>query len=205
MKKILVLSIFLLSLVGCQSIPPTSSSNPNANRANSANGMMVSMQLQAVDFQYAANKSVQEFLSSKYSSKPGGGRFVVAMGDVINDTTLDIRTASLTSQIKNILTKTDKFIFTGAVGREQTQFVQGSRQLNQSAMFDKKTTAKNNTVIAPELEMSGAIRQRTVTAGNKQAMEYEFDLRVVDAKSGLELFQSFVTIDKTGSNTNFAW
>jgi len=205
LKKIAALSLITLALAGCQTVAPVTSSNPNANRANSANGQMVSMQLQSVDFQYAAKKSVDEFLSSKFSSKPGGGRYVVAMGDVVNDTTLDIRTASLTSQMKNMMTKTGQFIFTGAVGREQTQFVQDSRQLNKSAMFDKSTTAKNNTVIAPDLEMSGAIRQRTVTAGNKQALEYEFDFRVVDAKSGLEIFQSFVPLDKTGSNTNFAW
>jgi PBP1b-binding outer membrane lipoprotein LpoB len=61
-------------------------------------------------------------------------------------------------------------------------------------------------VIAPDLEMSGAIRQRTVTgSGNRQALEYEFDFRVVEVHSGLEIFQSFVKIDKTGSNQKFAW
>lgn len=205
MKKNVALSLVSLSLVGCETMSPVTSTNPNASRSSAPGGSGVSMQLQSVDFQYAAKKSVDEFLESKFSSKPGGGRYVVAMGEVVNDTTLDIRTTSLTSQMKNMMTKTGKFIFTGAVGTEQTRFVQDSRQLNKSAMFDKSTTAKNNTVIAPDLEMSGAIRQRTVVAGNKQSLEYEFDFRVVDAKSGLEIFQSFVPIDKTGSNTNFAW
>lgn len=205
MKKFFAMTAVALLLAGCETTVPTTSSNPNANRANSAAGGMVSLQLQSVDFQYAAKKAVEEFLSSKFSSKPGGGRYVVAMGDVINDTTLNIRTTSLTSQMKGLMTKTGSFIFTGAVGTEKTQFVRDSRQLNQSAMFDKSTTAKNNTVIAPDLEMSGAIRQRTVTSGNRQALEYEFDFRVVEVHTGLEIFQAFVPIDKTGSNTNFAW
>lgn len=203
MKKIFTISILALALTGCETM--MTSTNPNAARSDAAGGMQ-SMQLQSVDWEYAAKKAVDEFLASKNSTKPGGGRYVVAMGDVINDTTLDIRTQSLTSQMKGLMSRTGSFIFTGAVGAERTNFVRDSRQLNQSAMFDRRTTAKNNTVIAPDLEMSGAIRQRTVTgSGNRQALEYEFDFRVVEVHSGLEIFQSFVKIDKTGSNQKFAW
>lgn len=203
MKKIITISMLAFVLSGCETM--VTSTNPNAARADAAGGMQ-SMQLQSVDWEYAAKKAVDEFLASKFSSKPGGGRYVVAMGDVVNDTTLDIRTQSLTSQMKGLMTRTGSFIFTGAVGSERTNFVRDSRQLNQSAMFDRRTTARNNTVIAPDLEMSGAIRQRTVTgSGNRQALEYEFDFRVVEVHSGLEIFQSFVKIDKTGSNQKFAW
>jgi penicillin-binding protein activator len=203
LKKIITISMLAFVLSGCETM--VTSTNPNAARADAAGGMQ-SMQLQSVDWEYAAKKAVDEFLASKFSSKPGGGRYVVAMGDVVNDTTLDIRTQSLTSQMKGLMTRTGSFIFTGAVGSERTNFVRDSRQLNQSAMFDRRTTARNNTVIAPDLEMSGAIRQRTVTgSGNRQALEYEFDFRVVEVHSGLEIFQSFVKIDKTGSNQKFAW
>lgn len=203
MKKIISITFLALALTGCETM--VTSSNPNAARSDAAGGMQ-SLQLQSVDWEYAAKKAVDEFLASKFSSKPGGGRYVVAMGDVVNDTTLDIRTQSLTSQMKGLMTRTGSFIFTGAVGSERTNFVRDSRQLNQSAMFDRRTTAKNNTVIAPDLEMSGAIRQRTVTGNNnRQALEYEFDFRVVEVHSGLEIFQSFVKIDKTGSNQKFAW
>ena len=99
MKKIVALSLISLSLVGCETMSPVTSTNPNASRSSAPGGSGVSMQLQSVDFQYAAKKSVDEFLESKFSSKPGGGRYVVAMGEVVNDTTLDIRTTSLTSQM----------------------------------------------------------------------------------------------------------
>lgn len=203
MNKIITIAMLVFALSGCETL--VSSTNPNAARTSAAGGIQ-SMQLQSVDWEYAAKKAVDEFLSSKLSSKPTGGRYVVAMGDVVNDTTLDIRTQSLTSQMKGLMTKTGSFIFTGAVGSDRTNFVRDSRQLNQSAMFDRRTTAKNNTVIAPDLEMSGAIRQRTVTGtGSRQSLEYEFDFRVVEVHSGLEIFQSFVKIDKTGSNQKFAW
>lgn len=202
MKKVIAVSALVLLLSGCETTAPITSTNPNAARAS---GGMQSMQLQSVDWEYAAKKAVEEFLSSKFSSKPGGGRYVVAMGDVINDTTLDIRTQSLTSQMKGLMTRTGSFIFTGAVGSERTRTVGDSRQLSQSAMFDQRTTTRNNTVIAPDLEMLGAIRQRTIPGGGRQALEYEFDFRVVELHTGLEIFQAFIKIDKTGSNQKFSW
>jgi hypothetical protein len=145
LKKVFAVSALAMLLSGCETMAPITSTNPNAVRAS---GGMQSMQLQSVDWEYAAKKAVDEFLASKFSSKPGGGRYVVAMGDVINDTTLDIRTQSLTSQMKGLMTRTGSFIFTGAVGSERTNTVRDSRQLSQSAMFDQRTTTRNNTVVA---------------------------------------------------------
>ncbi len=137
----------------------------------------------------------------------GGGRWVVQMGEVVNDTTFRIDTASMTSRMKIAMTKTGQFIFTGATGTERTQFVQDSRQLSKSKMFNQKTVARNGTVIAPDLEMLGGIRQRTLVDGaqKQQQLEYEFDFRVVERDTGLEIFQSFIPIEKLGSNQNFAW
>jgi hypothetical protein len=186
MKKIFVVSILTMALAGCQSMSVSS---------------------QGVDFEYAAKQAVQEFLESPYSKKPGGGRWVVQMGEVVNDTTFRIDTASMTSRMKRAMTKTGQFIFTGATGRDRTDFVADSRQLRKSALFDKSTVARNGTVVAPDLEMLGGIRQRTVVSADnsRQQLEYEFDFRVVERDTGLEIFQSFVPIDKLGSNKSFAW
>lgn len=206
MKKIFVVSILTMALAGCQSMS-VSSSNPNANLSTTGDKAMVAFGLQGVDFEYAAKQAVQEFLESPYSKKPGGGRWVVQMGEVVNDTTFRIDTASMTSRMKRAMTKTGQFIFTGATGRDRTDFVADSRQLRKSALFDKSTVARNGTVVAPDLEMLGGIRQRTVVSADKsrQQLEYEFDFRVVERDTGLEIFQSFVPIDKLGSNKSFAW
>jgi hypothetical protein len=206
MKKIFVVSILTMALAGCQSMS-VSSSNPNANLSTTGDKAMVAFGLQGVDFEYAAKQAVQEFLESPYSKKPGGGRWVVQMGEVVNDTTFRIDTASMTSRMKRAMTKTGQFIFTGATGRDRTDFVADSRQLRKSALFDKSTVARNGTVVAPDLEMLGGIRQRTVVSADnsRQQLEYEFDFRVVERDTGLEIFQSFVPIDKLGSNKSFAW
>lgn len=206
MKKIAVVVLSAAALAGCQNMD-VSSSNPNAQASRTGQPGMVSFGLQSTDFEYAAKKAVQEFLESPFSRKPGGGRWVVQMGEVVNDTTFRIDTASMTSRMKIAMTKTGQFIFTGATGRERTSFVADSRQLSKSKMFDQKTVARSGTVIAPDLEMLGGIRQRTLVdgSGSRQQLEYEFDFRVVERDTGLEIFQSFIPIEKLGSNKNFAW
>lgn len=206
MKQISLAAALILMLAGCQTMPVVSS-NPNAELSRTGQPAIVSFGLQSTDFEYAAKTAVQEFLESPYTRKPGGGRWVVQMGEVVNDTTFRIDTASMTSRMKIAMTRTGQFIFTGATGAERTRFVQDSRQLSKSRMFDQKTVARNGTVIAPDLEMLGTIRQRTVVDGvqKRQQLEYEFDFRVVERDTGLEIFQSFVPIEKLGSNKNFAW
>jgi Collagen-binding surface adhesin SpaP (antigen I/II family) len=206
MKKLALSLVSAALLAGCQTIPVTSS-NPAANQSRTGEPGLVSFGLQSVDFEYAASKAVQEFLESPFSKKPGGGRWVVQMGEVVNDTTFHIDTASMTSRMKIAMTRTGQFIFTGATGRDRTDFVADARQLSKSRMFDQKTVARNGTVVAADLEMLGAIRQRTVVGADQrqQQLEYEFDFRVVERDTGLEIFQSFIPIEKLGSNKSFAW
>lgn len=205
MKKASLIALLALSLAGCQNMAVVSS-NPNGDLSRTGQPGMVSFGLQNTDFEYASKKAVQEFLESPYAKKPGGGRWVVQMGEVVNDTTFRIDTASMTSRMKIALTKTGQFIFTGATGAERTDFVKDSRQLSKSKMFNQKTVARNGTVVASDLEMGGAIRQRTVVDGaQKQQLEYEFDFRVVERDTGLEIFQSLIPIEKLGPNQNFAW
>ncbi|MFT0849498.1 hypothetical protein VRY85_01780 [Achromobacter sp. F4_2707] len=206
MKKIAVLILTSVALVGCETMP--TSSNPNAELSRTGKPGFVSFGLQSVDFEYAAKQAVQEFLESPFAlNKPKKGRWVVQMGEVINDTTYRIDTASMTSRMKRAMMQSGEFIFTGATGRERTSFVADSRQLSKSRMFDQSTVARNGTVVAPDLEMLGAIRQRTLVGmdNRQQQLEYEFDFRVVERDTGLEIFQAFVPIEKLGSNKNFAW
>ncbi|HLV27868.1 MAG TPA: hypothetical protein VKY60_01960 [Burkholderiaceae bacterium] len=207
MKKLVLVAALATVLAGCQTMP-VSSSNPNAELNRTGQQGFVAFGLQSVDFEYAANKAVQEFLESPFAgSKPRKGRWVVQMGEVVNDTTFRIDTASMTSRMKRAMMQSGQFIFTGATGRDRTSFVADSRQLKKSKMFDQSTVARNGTVVAPDLEMLGVIRQRTLVGVDQrqQQLEYEFDFRVVERDTGLEIFQAFVPIEKLGPNQNFAW
>lgn len=206
MKKLALSVAMAATLAGCQTMPVTSS-NPNAELSRTGQPAMVSFGLQNTDFEYAANQAVMQFLESPFVTNPKQNRWVVQMGEVVNDTTYRIDTASMTSRMKMAMTRSGRFVFTGATGSERTNFVADSRQLSKSRMFDQKTVARQGTVIAPDLEMSGAIRQRTVVSADhkQQQMEYEFDFRVVERDTGLEIFQAFIPIEKLGPNKSFAW
>lgn len=206
MMKSIAVSLTVLMLAGCETTQ-VSSSNPNANRNTTGGGAIQTLALTTVDFEFAAKKSVDKFLKSKRAQKPNGESWVTAMGEVVNDTSMRISTQSITDRMKEYMNDSGSFIFTGTFGTEKTAFARDSRQLNQSAMVDQRTVARNGTVIAPDFQMSGAIRQRTVVGADRkqQQIEYEFSFRVIDAKSGLEVFQTLTPIDKLGSNANFSW
>lgn len=144
MKKASLIALLALSLAGCQNMAVVSS-NPNGDLSRTGQPGMVSFGLQNTDFEYASKKAVQEFLESPYAKKPGGGRWVVQMGEVVNDTTFRIDTASMTSRMKIALTKTGQFIFTGATGAERTDFVKDSRQVRGQAAYGSLKVGSGKT------------------------------------------------------------
>lgn len=203
MKGTIITLSTLLVLAGCQSNPPIST---NEVTETSRPGEFETLALQSSDFEYAARRAVDEFLASGWLKRQPEREFIVMMGEVVNDTTLRIDTASMTSRMKKYLVNSGNFAFTAAIGKEATETVKDYRQLSRSKIFNQNTGAKGKAV-KPDLEMLGIIRQRTnvSTDGGLQQIEYEFDFRVVDLGSGLERFQAFIPIDKLGSNKNFAW
>lgn len=193
-----------LALGGCQS-NQIRTSNPDVD-TSSDNPQFVAFSLQGVDFEYAARQAADEFLQSNWFKRQSSREWIVMMGEVVNDTTFRLDTASMTSRMKRYLVNSGSFGFTAAVGTESSATVADYRQLSRSQLFDQSTGARGQAV-KPDLEMLGAIRQRTNISGDRreQQLEYEFDFRVVDLGSGIERFQAFVPIEKQGSNSNFAW
>ncbi len=200
-RYLAILSAMLIGLTGCQSM--VQSDNPMSNSDNSIRGFG----LQTVDFEYAANQAVEEFLASPASTRSDGTRWRVAIGEVVNDTTFKISTKSLTSRIRSKLIKSGKFTFSGFVGQDKTSFLQDSQQLSKSRLVDQKSVAKGGTAQAPNLQLNGEIRQRNNVSGDrsKQSLEYEFDLTATDVVTGQIAFNTIVDIKKVGSNKNFAW
>lgn len=205
MKRIALLFAAAMVLSGCGST--VVSSNPNSEANLGVRNGFESFGLTGTDFGFAANQAVEQFLEDPNSNKPSGGRYVVALDDVTNDTTFDVDTRDLTSQMKRKMRLSGRFMFTASVGSERQDMIGEARELSRSRLMDQSTVAQNNTVIAPELFMYGSIRQNTNVSGDarKQRLDYSFDLSVVDIDTGLIIFESYVPIDKTGSNKNFAW
>jgi uncharacterized protein (TIGR02722 family) len=164
------------------------------------------MALDYRDFDMAASKMVQSMLASGALKKPGGGRYVVATGRIVNDTTQRIDTDQLMVKIETEILNSGQAVMTSAIGSSSDELLHETRELRDSEEFDPNTVAKRQTLIAPELTISGKIFQRNIRYDrNTQQIEYYFQLKLSDVKSGLRFWQDETLIGKRGSNRSVSW
>ena len=164
------------------------------------------MALDYRDFDTAASKMVQSMLASGALKKPGGGRYVVATGRIVNDTTQRIDTDQLMVKIETEMLNSGQAVMTSAIGSGSDELLHETRELRDSEEFDPNTVAKRQTLIAPELTISGKIFQRNIRYDrNTQQIEYYFQLKLSDVKSGLRFWQDETLIGKRGSNRSVSW
>lgn len=164
------------------------------------------MALDYRDFDQAASKMVQSMLGSGALKKQEGGRYVVATGRIINDTTQRIDTDQLMVKIETEILNSGQAVMTSAIGSGTDELLHETRELRDSEEFDPDTVAKRQTLIAPELTISGKIFQRNIRYDrNTQQVEYYFQLKLSDVKSGLRFWQDETLIGKRGSSKSVSW
>ena len=168
----------------------------------------ITMGIDHTDFEKAASDAVESLLSSGSLERPGGGRYVVAMGKVINDTTQRIDTALLTKKIRIAMLKSGKAVITTAVaaGGAEDPMSHDVRELRENDEFAQNTIAKKGTLLAPDMSLSGKIIQRNIkTTDNKQLVEYYFQLTLTQLQTGLAFWEDEININKIGSNKSVSW
>lgn len=187
---------------GCTKQPQYIGDNNGVNRAPMTLG------LDRGDFEKAAVDSTESMLQSGVLNKKGGGRYVVAIDRIINDTTQRIDTDMLIKKIRMAMLKSGKAVVTTAiqVGGPESTLSHSVRKLRDNEEVKRTTVAKKNSLIAPDLGLSGKIIQRTAkTANDDQLVEYYFQLTLTHLESGLALWEDEVTIGKMGSNDTVTW
>ncbi len=196
-RSVCLLALPLL-LAGCAS--NVVSTNPKALKDG-----INTFGLTTVDFEFAAKKSLDDFMMSPWLAKKEG-RWLVQVGSVRNETTQEIDTKRLTQRMLSHMTRNGKFAFSSVGGSLADSTVKDYRQLENSDLYDQDSGAKGKA-LKPDLSMIGEIAQTTNISADraKQQLEYEFRLRVTDLASGVIVFDSLVPIDKLGSNKNFSW
>jgi len=164
------------------------------------------MALDYRDFDQAASALVQSLLGSGSLKKKDGGRYVVATGRIVNDTMQRIDTDQLMAKIEEELLNSGQAVMSSAVGSGTDKLIHETRELRDSEEFDQSTVAARGTLIAPELSISGKIFQRNIRYDKKrQQVEYYFQLKLSDAKTGLRFWQKEIIVGKRGSNKSVAW
>lgn len=204
MKKLtLLLCIAMTFAVGCEKVTKIDTTNDAGKQV---------MALDYRDFDQAASEMIQSLLSSGVLAKQDGGKYVLTTSVVTNDTMQRIDTDLLTAKIEEDLTKSGQVIMTSAVGGKDSNrdsMVNDLRDVRDSAKgdeFKQDTMPSKGTLIAPDLSLSGKIYQNNLRYDKKnQQVEYYFQLKITDLKSGLRFWQKEVLIGKRGSNKTVAW
>lgn len=192
--------LMLVLLVGC------GGKTQNIDMDND-NGQAV-MGLDYRDFQQAASESVESMLQSGAVNKRDGGRYVLAISRIVNDTMQRIDTDQLIKKIRVDLLQSGRVVVTTAVGADgaEDKMAMQARELRNSDEFNQDTVAKKGQLIAPELSLSGKIIQRNVRVNKKtQQVEYYFQLTLTDINTGLAFWEGETVIGKRGSSKNVSW
>ena len=160
------------------------------------------------DFQKAASEAIGSMLQSEALNKQGGGRYVLAISRIVNDTMQRIDTDQLIKKIRVELLQSGKVVVTTAVsaGEPEDKMSMKARQLRKSDEFNQSTVVKKGQMIAPDLSLSGKIIQRNVNVSSgTQQVEYYFQLTLTDINTGLAFWEGETVIGKRGSNKSVAW
>lgn len=193
----------VLGLSGCaQSTMQTRMIDPRADR--SAIGVGLDMR----DFQSAAAQTVRSMLASPALDKPGGGRYVLAISRITNDTMQRIDTDLLIKQIRVDLLNSGRVVVTTAVGLNgpEDPMAMEVRSLRSSKEFNQAYVARRHQMIAPDLSLSGKIIQLDRRLGDgSQRVDYSFQLTLTDIRTGLAIWEGDTPISKLTSDRSVAW
>jgi len=161
------------------------------------------------DFQGAAQEMIESLITSGAVSKPGGGRYVLVVSSVVNDTMQHIDTDQLVKKMRVGLLRSGKVVVTTAVGvngAEDKMAMQTRKDLRGNEEFNQGTVAGKGNMIAPDLSLSGKILQRNISVDRStQRVEYYFQMTLTDINTGLAFWEDEKVIGKRGSNKSVAW
>lgn len=198
MKNLIKIFAVAAILTGCSSTKVIDLDNDAAK-----SGMDHVMALEFRDFEKAANEAVADMIASGAVNSPNGGRYVLAVSRITNDTMQRIDTDELVKKIRSQLLRSGKVVVTNAVGLEGAEdpMVMKARQLRMSKEVNQANVAKKGTIVAPDLSLSGKIIQKNIKiSSGKTRVEYYFQLSLTDINTGLALWENETPIIKEGKN-----
>lgn len=190
-----VLILALLYTSGCQ----TSNTGQLVTTATDTSQRLMALEYR--DFEQAAHNSVSKMLLSGAVENPKGGRYVLAISRISNDTMQRIDTDLLVKKIRVELLNSGKVVVSNAIGLNGAEdpMVMKARQLRKSQEFNQGNVAKKASLVAPDLSLSGKIIQRNLEVNSrKNRVEYYFQLSLTDLNSGVALWETEEPIIKEG-------
>ena len=196
MKKKLFYAAAVLMLAACSSTKVI-----NMHDEDEKAGMSAVMALEYRDFEQTSNEMVADMVATGAVTNPNGGRYVMVVSRIVNDTMQRIDTAQLVKKIRSQLLRSGKVVVTNAVGLNEAEdpMVMKARKLRKSKEFNQGNVAGKGNLIAPDLSLSGKIIQKNLKLDwGKERVEYYFQMSLTDINSGLVIWEEEKPIIKEG-------
>lgn len=173
------------------------------NDEQEVDSMQHVMELEYRDWTATAEKMTESMIASgalKTESKP-----VIAIGNIVNDTTQRIDSDMLVKKIRTTLLKSGKAqIATNFSGEDTTSDKVRTKRTDDE--YNQKTIAQKGTLIAPNMSLSGKMLQRNLKLESgwfssvDTRVEYYLQLTLTDLKSGLSVWEDEQPIIKEGKD-----
>lgn len=130
---------------------------------------------------------------------------VIAIGNIVNDTTQRIDTDILIKKIRTTILKSgDAQIATNFSGEDTTS--NSVRNLRNNSEYNQSTIVERGTLIAPNMSLSGKMIQRNLKLESgwlssvDTRVEYYLQLTLTDLKTGLSVWEDEQPIIKEGTH-----
>ena len=199
--KEVLLVILIMIMTGCAHKSKVINMDPNGNH-------QATKGLTNDDFRKAAHSSIASMVKSGALNKRGGGRYVLVISDIINDTMQRIDTDQLIKKIRISLLQSGKVVVTTAMSANgaEDKMSMKVRTLRGSSEFNGRTIAKRGQMIAPDLSLSGKIIQKNVEVDSDTVrIEYYFQLTLTELNTGLAFWEGEVVLGKQASSDSASW
>ena len=161
------------------------------------------MELEYRDWTKTAEKMTDSMIASgalNQTQKP-----VIAIGNIVNDTTQRFDTDVLIKKIRTTLLKSGKAqIATNFSGEDTTSDKMRAQRANDE--YNQQTIANKGTLIAPNMSLSGKMLQRNLKLESgwfssvDTRVEYYLQLTLTDLKTGLSVWEDEQPIIKQGDH-----
>ncbi|MFC1766346.1 penicillin-binding protein activator LpoB [Planctomycetota bacterium] len=154
------------------------------------------------DFELAADTMIQSLITSGALRKDDNSRYLVATGQIVNDTTHRISTDQLMVKVRKALMQSGQAAMTAAVSGDGStdDMLYNVRDLKESDVadeFNQDTMPDKGQLLAPEMSITGKIYQSNVSYDRKITQEeYYFQLRLTEIASGVVYWEEEKVLGK---------
>jgi len=200
------LSLAIFAAMAC--LISSCGTDPHRIDPNGLEGLTTVNDINAKDWQMAAEACVTEMMKSGKLDRTDGRMTILAITGIANKTAVHVDTAILTNMIREAVLKSGKAMTTTAwtgLGGVEDPATRNVRSLQNDPLFDHRTVLPQGTAIAPDMTIAGEIIQIMANYGRKSESTLYFHITLTDLKTGLAVWEGQSAVSKQDKKNIFGY